>query len=131
MADYTAKNLKRDVENMAPKFGMAPGMEARFARNDLELEKQGVSYFRFPPDMRMPFAHRHGEQEEVYVVVTGLLRVKVEDDIVELGPFDALRVAGHAARSMEAGPEGVELIAVGAPFTDNKDAEPVPDFWTD
>ena len=30
---------------------------------------------------------------------------------------------------MEAGPDGAEIIAIGAPNTDNKDAEMLPDFW--
>jgi mannose-6-phosphate isomerase-like protein (cupin superfamily) len=129
MADYTLLNLKRDVEDMAPRFGYAPNVEARYARQALGLANSGVSYFKAAPNFRLPFGHRHGEQEEVYLVISGGLRMKLEDEIVELEPMDAIRVPGATARGMEAGPEGAEIIAFGAPNTDNKDAEMVPGFW--
>ena len=129
MADYTKLNLKQDVEDMAEKFGMAPNIEARYARKPLGLENSGVSYFRIAPNYRLPFGHTHGEQEEVYVVISGSARVKAGDDIVELARFDAIRVPGATPRGMEAGPEGAEIIAIGAPNTDNKDAEMLPQFW--
>jgi mannose-6-phosphate isomerase-like protein (cupin superfamily) len=125
MADYTKLNLKQDVEDMAPKFGFAPNIEARYARKPLGLENSGVSYFRIAPDFRLPFGHTHAEQEEVYVVISGSARVKAGDDIVELAQFDAIRVPASMPRGMEAG----EIIAIGAPNTDNKDAEMLPDFW--
>ena len=130
MAPYTLVNLK-DVEDMAPKFGLSPGLESRFARGPLELEKSGVSYFRIAPDFRQPFGHRHGEQEEVYVVVAGSARIKLEGEVVELGPWDAVRVPGETARCLEGGPDGAEVIAFGAPNTSNRDAEMLQDFWTD
>ena len=129
MADYTKLNLKQDVEDMAVKFGFAPDMEARYARKPLGLENSGVSYFRLAPDFRQPFGHTHGEQEEVYVVLSGSARPKAGDGIVELAQLDAIRLPGATPRGMEAGPDGVEILAVGAPNTDNKDAEMLPDFW--
>jgi mannose-6-phosphate isomerase-like protein (cupin superfamily) len=131
MADYTVLNLKIDVEDMAPAGGMAPNMEARFARRALGLEKSGISYFRVAPSFRVPFGHRHGEQEEVYVVLSGSARMKLEDDLVELKPWDAVRVPGHVTRAMEAGPDGAEILAFGAPNTDGKDAEMVQGWWQD
>jgi mannose-6-phosphate isomerase-like protein (cupin superfamily) len=129
MADYTKVNLKQDVEDMAVKFGFAPNMEARYARKPLGLENSGVSYFRLAPDFRQPFGHTHAEQEEIYVVISGSARLKAGDDIVELAQYDAIRLPGSTPRGMEAGPDGVEIIAVGAPNTDNKDAEMLQDFW--
>jgi mannose-6-phosphate isomerase-like protein (cupin superfamily) len=129
MAEYTKVNLKHDVEDMAVKFGFAPDMEARYARKPLGLENSGLSYFRLAPDFRQPFGHTHEQQEEVYVVLSGSARMKAGDDILELAQFDAVRVPGALARGIEAGPEGVEILAVGAPNTDNKDAEMLPDFW--
>jgi uncharacterized cupin superfamily protein len=129
MADYTKLNLKQDVEDMAVKFGYSPDMEARYARTPLGLENSGVSYFRLAPEFRQPFGHTHGEQEEVYVVLSGSARLKAGDDIVELAQFDAIRLPGSTPRGIEAGPDGVEILAVGAPNTDNKDAEMLPDFW--
>jgi uncharacterized cupin superfamily protein len=129
MADYTKLNLKQDVEDMAVKFGFSPDMEARYARTPLGLENSGVSYFRLAPEFRQPFGHTHVEQEEVYVVLSGSARLKAGDDIVELAQCDAIRLPGSTPRGLEAGPEGVEILAVGAPNTDNKDAEMLPEFW--
>ena len=129
MADYTKLNLKQDVEDMAPRFGMAPDVEARYARKPLGLENSGVSYFRIAPGYRLPFGHTHGEQEEVYLVLSGSVRMKAGDDIVELGEMDAIRVPGATPRGMEGGPDGAEIVAFGAPNTDNKDAEMLQDFW--
>jgi uncharacterized cupin superfamily protein len=130
MADYTLLNLKDDVEDMAPRFGYAPNVEARFARKPLGLEKSGVSYFKIAPGFRMPFGHRHSEQEEIYLALSGSARVKVEDQLVELRPMDAVRVPAGTMRGFEAGPEGAEILAFGAPNTDNKDLEMDPEFWT-
>jgi mannose-6-phosphate isomerase-like protein (cupin superfamily) len=131
MPDYTKVNFKRDVEDQAPKFGFAPNLESRFARVPLQLEKQGISYFKVAPGYRVPFGHRHETQEEVYVVVSGSARMKLDDEVVELHTWDAVRVPGEVMRSFEAGPEGAEIIAVGAPNTDNKDAEMAPNWWSD
>ena len=130
MADHTIVNL-REVEDMAPKFGYAPDMESRFARKPLGLTKQGLSLFRLAPGFRVPFGHRHAEQEEVYVVVAGSARIKLDDEIVELREWDAIRVPGETTRNLEAGPDGAEIIAIGAPDTDGKDAEMLPGWWTD
>ena len=131
MAAYTKLNLKRDVEDMAPKFGYAPGLESRFARSPLGLATSGVSYFRFAPSFRMPFGHRHSEQEEVYVVVGGNARIKLEDEVVELGQWDVVHVPPETTRAIEGGPDGAEVLAFGAPTHDNKDAEMVPGWWED
>ncbi len=128
MTGYTLVNLL-EVKDQAPRFGFAPNVEARYARVPLELENSGVSHFRFAPGFRMPFGHRHTEQEEVYVVVRGSALIKLEDELVELREWDAIRVAGPTTRGIEAGPDGVELLAFGAPNTGNRDAELEPDFW--
>jgi mannose-6-phosphate isomerase-like protein (cupin superfamily) len=130
MAAYTKVNL-REVEDMAPKFGMAPDIESRFARRALELEKSGLSYYKMAPDYRLPFGHTHSEQEEVYLVVAGGARFKIEDDVVELGAWDALRVPAGTMRGMEAGSDGAEILAFGAPNTENKDAEMAQGWWGD
>jgi mannose-6-phosphate isomerase-like protein (cupin superfamily) len=131
MADYTKLNLMQDVENMAPKFGFSPGLESRFARTPLGLEASGVSYFRFAPSFRMPFGHRHGEQEEVYVIVAGNARIKLEDDVVELAQWDVVRVPGSTTRAIEGGPDGAEVLAFGAPSHENRDVEMIPGWWAD
>jgi mannose-6-phosphate isomerase-like protein (cupin superfamily) len=131
MAGYTKVNLKDEVEDQAPNFGLEGKLEMRMARVPLELEEQGVSYQRIAPNFRLPFGHQHKTQEEVYIVLSGSLRAKIEDEIVELGPFDALRVHKDTMRSFEGGPEGAELLAVGAPHTGPGDAETENDWWSD
>ena len=128
MANYTVKNLK-DVENMAEQFGMSDGLEARFAKGPLELSKLGLSYQRLEPNFRIPFGHKHGEQEEVYVLLSGSARLKLDDEIVELRQWDAVRVPGQVTRNFEGGPEGAELLAIGAPLA--KDTEMLQGWWTD
>ena len=131
MADYTHLNLKGDVEDQAPNFGLSPDLEARMARVPLELEEFGVSYQRLGPNYRVPFGHRHKQQEEVYVVVGGSGRAKLEDDVIELKQWDALRVPKDTMRGFESGPDGLEVLAIGAPNTGPGDADMAQGWWTD
>ncbi len=129
MSGYTKQNL-RDVENQAPKFGMPDELEARFARTALGGETLGLSLFTVAPGYRIPFGHKHEGQEEVYVILRGSARIKVEDEIVEAGPMDAIRFDMDTMRDVEAGPGGVEYVAFGA-GDDPTDAEMVQDWWSD
>jgi quercetin dioxygenase-like cupin family protein len=128
MSGYTVVNLK-EVEDQAPKFGYAPHMESRFARQALGLQNSGISHFRLAPGFRIPFGHHHTDQEEVYVVVAGSARLKLGDEIVELGTWDAVRVAPELTRGVEGGPDGAEILAFGAPSNENADAQMVREFW--
>jgi mannose-6-phosphate isomerase-like protein (cupin superfamily) len=116
MAEYTVVNLK-EVEDAAPRFGFAPNMEARFATRPLGLEKSGMSYQRIAPNFRQPFQHSHKQQEEVYVLVSGSAKAIFDDETVELGAWDAIRLPPETTRCLEAGGEGAEFIAFGAPNT--------------
>jgi mannose-6-phosphate isomerase-like protein (cupin superfamily) len=129
MGSYTKKNL-RQVEDQAPNFGMPAEMQARFARTPLEGKTLGLTLLTLAPGFRIPFAHKHENQEEVYVVVRGSARVKVEDEIVELGQWDAIRFDKDTMRAVEAGPDGVEYLAFGA-GDDPRDAEVVQGWWSD
>ena len=131
MPEYTKVNLIEDVTDMAPQYDLAPGMQSRFARTNLELEQSGVSLFRLAPGFRVPFGHAHERQEEVYVVLDGSARVKVGEEIVELGRYDAIRFPPGVTHGIEGGPDGVEFLAYGAPNTDNRDAEMLPGWWQD
>jgi hypothetical protein len=128
MSDYTIKNLK-EIDDSATQFGLSPSLEARFGRKALECEKGGLSYQRLAPNFRIPFGHVHAEQEEVYVVVSGSGRVKLDDDVVELRQWDAIRVAPGTMRNWEAGPDGIEFIAFGA--GEPGDADMAQDWWSD
>ena len=130
MTAYTKRNLKSEVEDQAPKFGMPEELEAHFARSALGGETLGLTLFKLEPGFRMPFGHKHEGQEEVYVVVRGSARIKVDDSVVEVGEWDAIRFDTDAMRNVEAGPEGVEYLAFGA-GDDGRDAEMVPNWWSD
>jgi mannose-6-phosphate isomerase-like protein (cupin superfamily) len=127
MSGYTIVNLK-EVEDQAPKFELSPDLEARFARVALDAELIGLTYQRLAPNFQVPWGHTHKTQEEVFVVISGSMKVKVEDEVKELGPWDAIRVSKETARGFEAGPEGVEFIAIGAPGGPG-DAENIEGFW--
>ena len=108
---------------------MGDVLAAHFARKDLEATQLGVSLQRLKPNQRMPFGHRHEKQEEVYVVVGGSGRIKVGDDIVDVARWDAVRVAPEIMRALEAGSDGLEVVAVGAPGV--PDTEQEMGWWTD
>jgi mannose-6-phosphate isomerase-like protein (cupin superfamily) len=131
MTAYTIKNLKDDVDDQAPNFGLSPDLEARMARVPLELEQFGISYQQIAPNFRIPFGHRHKNQEEVYVVVRGSMRANLEGEIVELRQWDAIRVPKETMRGFEGGPEGAEVIAIGAPNTGPGDAEVEQKWWAE
>jgi mannose-6-phosphate isomerase-like protein (cupin superfamily) len=133
MAGYTIVNLK-EVEDQAPNFGFSPNLEARFASVPLELQSSGLSYQRLAPNFRVPFGHKHKLQEELYVRVSGSARVKLDDELVELKAWDAVRVPSERMRCFEAGPDGAEVLAFGAPKTGPSpatDVEMTPNWWTD
>ena len=130
MAGFTIKNLK-EIDDAAPKFGFAPNLEARFVGDQLDSENAGISYQRLAPGFRIPFGHKHKTQEEMYVVVSGSGRIKLDDEVREVKQWDVVRVGNGTTRNLEAGPEGLELIAIGAPGPKLDDAEMTQDWWTD
>ena len=123
---YTIINLE-SVEDVAIKHGFSDMGEARFAREDLDAVDTGVSHQRLRPGRRQGFGHRHQRAEEVYVVLGGSGRVRIDDEIHEVRQLDAIRVAPGSTRAFEAGPEGLELIVIGPHFTG--DGEMFPEFW--
>jgi mannose-6-phosphate isomerase-like protein (cupin superfamily) len=125
---FTKLNLT-EVDDAAPSNGFGHRWEARVAREALSAERTGVVFFRLLPGKRSPFTHRHRDAEEIYVVLGGSGRVKLDDEILELHRLDAIRVAPATARAFEAGPDGLELLAFGAHHPG--DGEPVEDPWTD
>ena len=129
MAGYTIRNLK-DIEDQAPKSGLSPNLEARFGREPLESEQLGFSYQRLAPGFRSPFGHKHVEQEEIYVLVGGSGRIKLDGEVLELRQWDVVRMAPETMRCIEAGPDGVEILAF-SPRTDGNDAQLTQDWWPD
>jgi quercetin dioxygenase-like cupin family protein len=125
LTDFTVRNLKQ----LAASTSAPRGLEARVGREALETEHLGVSYFHFAPGMRSPFGHSHGEQEEAYVVVSGSGRVRLDDEVVELAPWDVVRIGPGVMRALEGGPDGLEMIAIGSDQRDGEEISSVEDFW--
>jgi mannose-6-phosphate isomerase-like protein (cupin superfamily) len=126
--DYTIKNL-REVKDVAAEGGVSDFLEARFAHEDLDSERSGVSYQVVKAGQRQPFAHKHGEMEEIYVVISGTGRVKLDDKIEDIGPLDAIRIGPSVIRAFEARDEALVLLAFSPRAAG--DAEIVRDFSWD
>lgn len=128
MADgYTHIDLN-EVADAAPGNGFGDRWEARVAREALDARATGVALFRLHPGKRSPFAHRHEAAEEIYVVLAGSGRMRLGDELIDVEPMSAIRVAPQTARAFEAGPDGLEFLALGAHHPG--DGELVEDPWT-
>ena len=125
---YAKKNLL-SVKDSAAEHGLSATQEARFPRDDLGAEQTGINFLRVKPSQREAFAHRHRSAEEIYVVISGSGRVKLDDELVELSALDAVRVSPGVARAFEAGDDGLEVLIFG-PRVEG-DGELVPDFWSE
>jgi mannose-6-phosphate isomerase-like protein (cupin superfamily) len=108
-----------------------PEVEGRFARKHLGSRDLGISHFRYDPSFRSPMAHSHREQEEAYVVVSGSGRMLLDGEVVDVGPWDVVRVAPEVVRAFEAGPDGLEFIAIGGPKPEEGDGVAGEASWPD
>ncbi len=126
MPSYTKLNLLELEDTVGER---APGIEGRFGRTKLESRDLGVSHWRYAPGTRNPMSHHHREQEEAYVVVAGSGRLLLDGDVVELQQWDTVRVAPEVVRAFEAGPDGMDVIAVGGPKPEGGDGEQAPADW--
>jgi quercetin dioxygenase-like cupin family protein len=127
MSDYSKVNIA-EVEDLAPKFGMDDMGEARFARGVLGAEQIGLSYYKMNPSQRLAFGHRHESDEEVYLVLSGSGRFKVEDEVFDVGPRDLVFVPATSMRGWECGDDGMEMIAFGG-HTEGTETQMDQDFW--
>jgi mannose-6-phosphate isomerase-like protein (cupin superfamily) len=125
---FAKKNLQ-EVEDSAVKFDLSETQEARFPQGDLGAEQTGMNFLKVKPSKREAFAHRHHEAEEVYVVLSGSGRIKLDDEVVDIAVLDAVRIAPKVTRRVEGGPEGIELIAFGPRYEGDGGLD--PEFWTD
>ncbi|HEY2603067.1 MAG TPA: hypothetical protein VGI67_16030 [Thermoleophilaceae bacterium] len=128
MPDYTIVNLLELDDSVE---GRVPGMEGRFGRSKLGSRDIGVSHFRYTPNTRNPGGHSHREQEEAYVVAAGSGRVRLDDEIHDIRQWDVVRVAPEVVRAFEAGPDGLDLIAVGGPKPEGGDGVRADSPWPD
>jgi quercetin dioxygenase-like cupin family protein len=128
MSSFAVVNLLEVEDSVGER---APGIEGRFGRKHLDSRDLGVSHFRYGPNLRSPMAHSHREQEEAYVIVAGSGRVLLDGEVHELRQWDVLRVAPEVVRSFEAGPDGMDIIAVGGPKPEDGDGVMGPGNWPD
>jgi uncharacterized cupin superfamily protein len=128
MARHAKINL-RDLDDLAEGHGLGESQEMRSASGALGTERVGISLQRVKPSRHHAFGHRHEEDEEVYVILSGSGTVRLDDEVIEVGEMDAVRVAPGVTRGFEAGPDGLELIAFGTHR--EGDAQITPDFWDD
>jgi quercetin dioxygenase-like cupin family protein len=128
MPDYAIVNLLEIDDSVE---GRIPGMEGRFSRKYLGSRDLGVSHFRYAPGTRNPAGHSHREQEEAYVVVAGSGRVRLDDEVLDVRQWDVVRVAPKVVRAFEAGPDGLDVIAVGGPKPEGGDGMQADTPWPD
>jgi mannose-6-phosphate isomerase-like protein (cupin superfamily) len=128
MSDYSIVNLLEIEDSVA---GRVDGVEGRFGRTLLGSRDLGISHFRYGPGVRSPMSHSHREQEEAYVVAAGSGRIRLGDEITELKLWDVVRVAPEVIRAFEAGPDGLDVIAVGGPKPEGGDGERSDSPWPD
>jgi quercetin dioxygenase-like cupin family protein len=128
MSRYATVNLLEIEDSVGER---APGIEGRFGRKHLDSRELGVSHFRYAANLRSPVGHSHREQEEAYVVVAGSGRVLLDSEILELHQWDVLRVAPEVVRAFEAGPDGLEIVAVGGSRPEDGDGVMGEAAWPD
>jgi mannose-6-phosphate isomerase-like protein (cupin superfamily) len=128
MENYTRVNLLELEDSVA---GRAEGIEGRFGRGPMGAQDVGVSHWRYAPGFRGTIGHRHREQEEAYLVISGSGEMMLDGDVIELGQWDLVRVAPTTVRAFAAGPDGMEIIAVGGPKPEGGDGEPCEVAWPD
>jgi quercetin dioxygenase-like cupin family protein len=128
MENYTRVNLLELEDSVA---GRAEGIEGRFGRGPMGAQDVGVSHWRYAPGFRSTMGHRHREQEEAYLVIFGSGEMMLDGDVIELGQWDLVRVAPTTVRAFAAGPDGMEIIAVGGPKPEGGDGEPGEVAWPD
>ena len=128
MADFAIVNLQ-DMDDVVG--GRVDGLEGRFTRKHLGSRELGVSRFTYGPGVRPPVSHRHREQEEAYVIVSGTGRVRLDDEIHDVRQWDVIRVAPEVVRAFEAGDDGLDLIAIGGTRPEDGDGEMIDDPWPD
>ncbi|HEX7259992.1 MAG TPA: cupin domain-containing protein, partial [Candidatus Saccharimonadia bacterium] len=102
-------------------------------KNALETTQVALTHRRMPAQTgsKGSYGHQHKTQEEVIFVISGNVQVKVNDDIVNIGPKSAIRIAPGAIQgTWNEGPDDAEILIIsnrvpnlGAEFAS------FPDFW--
>jgi uncharacterized cupin superfamily protein len=121
-----------DAPNWAEaRFGLPESeFELRILRGVLGCEHVGVSYLRFGPGWRLTVGHRHpGGGEEVYVLVEGSARIKIEEQILHMHAPSAVRVRGDQFRAIRADSDMTAVLVAAGTIDDPSATEFAPNFW--
>ena len=124
---YKHLNL-HDIADQAPSFGV-DSLEARPARTELGAESIGLTTYNVRPGRRVGFGHSHDSVEEVYLVVSGSGRFKLDADIIAVAEGEVVYCPPQVIREWEAGDDGLEVVAFGAHA--EGDANMFTGWWTD
>ena len=129
MSGYTIRSL----DDVPDAFGGQYPGAMRFFTEHLGTEQLAFTHRLMPPKSggKGGYGHRHKTQEEIYFVIAGTLQFKLGDDIVDVGPDSAVRVAPGVVRSVwNEGPDDAELVIVSVRLEDARaDGEIVEGFW--
>ena len=121
------------VETVPDVFGGQYPGAMRFMADALETEQLAFTHRLMPAQSggKGSYGHRHRTQEEIYYVVAGRLEFKIGDDVIDVGPGNAVRVAADTWRSVwNEGPDDAELLIVSVRSEDPRaETETLPDFW--
>lgn len=130
MSGYTVVTRDEAPDMMAQYEGFG---EMRFFTEPVDAEQVAFTWRLMPSDTggKGSYGHRHADQEEIYFVIRGTAQFKLGDEVVEVGPHTAIRVAADVYRSVHNdGPEEVEIVICSTKAADPESAlEMTPDFW--
>src|SRR5947208_7216529 len=126
---YQVVNLE-DVDDW---LGDYPG-EMRGITYAIGAQQVALTHRRMPQHTgsKGSYGHLQRTQEELYFVLRGKLQFKLDDDIVELGKHQAIRIAPQTWRGVwNDEPEDAELVIVSVRIDDPRgDTEQSgDDFW--
>jgi mannose-6-phosphate isomerase-like protein (cupin superfamily) len=128
LSDYTIIRLEEAPDIL----GDYPG-EMRFLGRPLGARQLAFTHRRMPAQTggKGGYGHRHRTQEEIYFVASGRVEFKLDDEVVEVGPGTAVRVAPEVVRSTwNEGPEDAEIVICSVRVDDPRaDGELVEGFW--
>lgn len=126
MSRHTRVNLLDVKDSVA---GRVEGLEGRFGRGPMEARDIGVSLWQYAPAFRSPMGHKHREQEEAYLVIRGSGQILLDGEVSDLAQWDLVRIAPDVVRAFAAGPDGMDIVAVGGPRPEGGDGETEPAAW--
>jgi len=129
MTDYSI--VRADEAEDAYATGSDVPGEFRSLKEQLATEQLAVTLIRVPPhsDFEQGNGHRHEELEEIYILTSGTLTMRFDEEVEQVAAGSVVRVAPATTRShRNEGDEPVEIWAVSRRI-EKQDATKVEDFW--